>query len=85
MDTKEAILVDDARNKFIINKDSLLDWDPQDYPANDITSQQAPGGSLNEQALAAFHSGTGHGLDLVELAAAKSNTDLASTDAGAEA
>ena len=31
MDTKKAIIVDDARAKFIIDKDKLMDWDPKDY------------------------------------------------------
>jgi NADH-quinone oxidoreductase subunit I len=60
MDTKKAIIVDDARSKFIIDKDQLMDWDPKDYPDHDVTSQQAPGGLLNTEALQAFGSGTGH-------------------------
>jgi NADH-quinone oxidoreductase subunit I len=60
MDTRMAVLVDDARNKFIIGKDKLTDWSPADYPVDDTTSQQAPGGLLHEQALAAFRSGSGH-------------------------
>ena len=51
MDTKNAILVEDARNKFIINKETLLDWDPTDYPQEDLTSQEAPGGLINLEAL----------------------------------
>lgn len=57
MDTKQAILVEDAREKFIITKDSMLDWKPQDYPDNDEISQQAPGGLKHAAALAAFQSG----------------------------
>ena len=60
MDTKKAIIVDDARSKFIIDKDKLMDWDPTDYPDNDMTSQQAPGGLLNSEALKTFQSGSGH-------------------------
>ena len=60
MDTKKAVLVEDARHKFVINKDSLLDWSPSDYPETDVISQQAPGGSMNAAALAAFQSGSGH-------------------------
>lgn len=60
MDTKKAILVEDARHKFIIDKDTMLDWDPKDYPAEDEISQQAPGGLRHDAALAAFRSGTGH-------------------------
>jgi NADH-quinone oxidoreductase subunit I len=60
MDTKKAILVDDARHKFIISRDQMLDWDPSDYPDTDVTSQEAPGGKLNEEARKAFESGTGH-------------------------
>lgn len=60
MDTKEAILVDDARHKFVIDKDSMLDWDPADYPEHDVTSQEAPGGILNAAARTSFTSGTGH-------------------------
>jgi len=60
MDTKKAIIVDDARNKFVINKDSMLEWDPKDYPESDVVSQEAPGGVLNVQALKTFTSGTDH-------------------------
>lgn len=60
MDTKEAILVDDARANFLIDKDTMLDWDPKDYPETDLISQEAPGGILNIEALEAFKSGTGH-------------------------
>ncbi len=60
MDTKKAVLVADARHKFIIHRDELLDWQPADYPASDTTSQQAPGGLLHEQALKDFRAGGGH-------------------------
>lgn len=60
MDTKKAVLVEDARSKFVISRDTMLDWDPKDYPADDRTSQEAPGGSRNAEALATFRSGTGH-------------------------
>lgn len=60
MDTKQAILVEDARHKFVIDRDTMLDWDPADYPADDRVSQEAPGGSLNQEALTRFESGTGH-------------------------
>jgi NADH-quinone oxidoreductase subunit I len=60
MDTKKAIIVEDARHKFVIDKDSMLSWDPKDYPETDVISQQAPGGKLNDTALAKFQSGTEH-------------------------
>jgi hypothetical protein len=37
-----------------------MDWDPKDYPAGDIQSQKAPGGSLNAQALADQRAGSDH-------------------------
>lgn len=60
MDTKKAVLAAEARRDFIIDKQSLLDWDPADYPADDRTSQEAPGGALNAEALERFRSGSGH-------------------------
>ena len=60
VDTKIAVLVDDAREKFIIDKDSMMDWDPVEYPLTDLLSQEAPGGKNNAEALAAFQSGTKH-------------------------
>lgn len=60
MDTKKAVIVDDARAKFIIDKDTMLGWNPQDYPDTDRISQEAPGGSQNQDALTAFQSGSGH-------------------------
>ena len=40
MDTQKAVIVGDARSKFVINKDSLLEWNPKDYPEADTVSQQ---------------------------------------------
>lgn len=60
MDTKEAVIVEDARHKFIIEKDEMLGWKPEDYPEDDAVSQEAPGGIFNEEALERFRSGTGH-------------------------
>jgi len=60
MDTKIAILAADSRAAFVIDKTQLLDWQPQDYPATDIQSQKAPGGSLHAEALAAFQAGDHH-------------------------
>jgi len=60
MDTKDAIIVEDARYKFITDKDQMLAWSPSDYPESDTVSQQAPGGSLNAETLAAFRSGDHH-------------------------
>jgi len=60
MDTNEAILVADARSKFIISRDQMLDWDPKDYPDDDTTSQEAPGGLHNREALERFQAGEGH-------------------------
>lgn len=60
MDTTEAVIVGEDRASFILTKERLLDWDPKDYPADDIQSQKAPGGLLHEQALKELRSGTGH-------------------------
>lgn len=60
MDTKKAIIVGDNRRDFIATKEQMMGWDPKDYPADDIQSQKAPGGSLNAQALEALKSGTDH-------------------------
>ncbi len=60
MDTKKAILAGDNRAGFVIDKATLMDWDPKDYPANDVQSQKAPGGALHAQALEEFKSGTYH-------------------------
>lgn len=60
MDTKKAVIVDDARANFIIDKDKMLGWDPKDYPETDLISQEAPGGSRNDEALKSFESGSGH-------------------------
>ena len=50
----------DNRAEFIINKETMMDWKPKDYPAADLQSQKAPGGSLHAEALEAFKSGTYH-------------------------
>ncbi len=60
MDTKKAVLVDDARANFIIDKEKMLSWDPVDYPETDLISQEAPGGKNNKAALENFNSGSGH-------------------------
>ena len=60
MDTKQAVLAGDNRADFVVNKESLMEWKPTDYPADDTQSQKAPGGSLHTQALAEFKSGTYH-------------------------
>ena len=60
MDTKQAVLAGDNRADFVVNKESLLEWNPRDYPAEDTQSQKAPGGSLHAQALDEFKSGTYH-------------------------
>lgn len=60
MDTKEAVIVADAREKFVVDKTDLLGWDPKDYPEADARSQEAPGGTRNEEALRRFQSGSAH-------------------------
>ncbi|MBA3938278.1 MAG: NADH-quinone oxidoreductase subunit I [Planctomycetes bacterium] len=60
MDTKLAVLSGGDRRGFIIDKVGLMDWNPKDYPADDLQSQKAPGGTLNAEALKEFHSGTYH-------------------------
>jgi NADH-quinone oxidoreductase subunit I len=60
MDTKDAILVGGDRASFVIDRQRLMDWEPKDYPAGDVQSQKAPGGTLNEKALQELRSGTDH-------------------------
>ncbi|MBA3700780.1 MAG: NADH-quinone oxidoreductase subunit I [Planctomycetes bacterium] len=60
MDTKLAVMAGDNRADFVVNKESLMEWKPTDYPADDTQSQKAPGGSLHAQALDEFKSGTYH-------------------------
>jgi NADH-quinone oxidoreductase subunit I len=60
MDTKKAILAGDNRADFVIDKTELMNWEPKDYPAADIQSQKAPGGTLNAQALEQFRAGSDH-------------------------
>jgi NADH-quinone oxidoreductase subunit I len=60
MDTKIAVLAADNRKSFVIDKPNLLDWNPADYPAGDLRSQEAPGGLRHAEALAAFTSGEHH-------------------------
>ncbi len=60
MDTKIAVLAGDSRAGFVIDKPTMLDWKPQDYPADDARSQEAPGGLNHAAALAAFRSGEHH-------------------------
>lgn len=60
MDTKQAVLVGDNRADFVVDLKGLMDWNPKDYPADDLQSQKAPGGLLNAQALLDLKSGTGH-------------------------
>jgi NADH-quinone oxidoreductase subunit I len=50
MDTKKAMLAADKREKFRVGLSDLLDWDPKDYPEDDVQSQKAPGGLLNRDA-----------------------------------
>lgn len=65
MDTTIGVMVHDNRRDFVIGKAKLMDWNPADYPATDVQSQKAPGGSLNAEALAQFNgaggaAGAGH-------------------------
>lgn len=50
MDTVNVAVSEDARSKFVLEKDQLLDWNPADYPSDDAQSQKAPGGTLNDAA-----------------------------------
>ena len=50
MDTQKIALAADKREKFRVGLQDLLDWNPADFPASDVQSQKAPGGSLNAQA-----------------------------------
>jgi NADH-quinone oxidoreductase subunit I len=60
MDTREAVLAGDNRADFVVGKEKMMEWNPKDYPAEDIQSQKAPGGLLHAQALEEFKSGTHH-------------------------
>ncbi len=60
MDTKNVAVVGDSRDQFVRDMNSLLDWNPADYPADDEQSQKAPGGRLNDQARTEWAGGTGH-------------------------
>jgi len=60
MDTKLAVLVGGDRAGFVIDRAKLMDWNPKDYPADDLQSQKAPGGLLNEKALQELRSGSDH-------------------------
>lgn len=60
MDTKKVAIVGDSREAFVRDMDSLMDWDPNDFPADDEQSQKAPGGRLNAQARTEWAGGTGH-------------------------
>ena len=60
MDTRKVAITADSREKFVRTLDDLMDWDPKDYPADDVQSQKAPGGRLNEDARRAWAEGTGH-------------------------
>jgi NADH-quinone oxidoreductase subunit I len=52
MDTKKMSLTGGSRQDFKADMKELLDWNPADYPADDLQSQKAPGGLLNAQARA---------------------------------
>jgi NADH-quinone oxidoreductase subunit I len=54
MDTGIAVLAGEDRAGFIICKEQLLDWKPGDYPADDLRSQEAPGGRRHAEALRRF-------------------------------
>jgi NADH-quinone oxidoreductase subunit I len=60
MDTKNVAVAADSREKFVRNMDSLLDWNPADFPADDAQSQKAPGGRINADARTEWAGGTGH-------------------------
>ncbi|GDY13017.1 NADH-quinone oxidoreductase subunit I [Planctomycetota bacterium] len=60
MDTKLGVMVHDNRADFVIDKTKLMDWDPKDYPVDDLTSQSAPGGARHADALARLQSGSDH-------------------------
>ena len=54
MDTQDTSYVHRNREDFITPMYDLTTWDPKQYPQNDTQSQVAPGGSKNQQALAAW-------------------------------
>lgn len=54
MDTQETSYVHRNRDDFVAYMYDLTTWDPKQYPQNDTQSQVAPGGSKNQQALAAW-------------------------------
>ncbi len=58
MDTKDVVAVADNRAAFVMTKEKMLDWNPRDYPAEDVQSQKAPGGLLHAKALAEFNAPT---------------------------
>jgi len=49
MDTCLTSFVHRNRDDFVLNMTDLMNWDPKDYPADDIQSQRAPGGIRNQQ------------------------------------
>jgi NADH-quinone oxidoreductase subunit I len=51
MDTRKVAISNYRREDFVATMETLLNWDPKDYPANDAQSQRAPGGSLNQEAM----------------------------------
>jgi NADH-quinone oxidoreductase subunit I len=60
MDTTLGVMVSDNRADFVMTKDKLMDWQPSQYPVDDIQSQKAPGGLLNAKAREELASGSGH-------------------------
>jgi len=54
------VLVGGDRASFVVDKQQLMAWDPKDYPADDVQSQKAPGGTLNAKALEDMKSGSAH-------------------------
>lgn len=50
MDTRNITVVGRDRKDFIADMSTLLNWDPADYPNDDLQSQRAPGGKFNAEA-----------------------------------
>jgi NADH-quinone oxidoreductase subunit I len=60
MDTRDGVMVADNRAAFVMSKEKMLGWEPKDYPAEDLRSQEAPGGLKHAAALAEFRAGSHH-------------------------
>jgi NADH-quinone oxidoreductase subunit I len=50
MDTRMVAVSEYKREDFVADLPRLLNWDPKDYPNDDLQSQRAPGGNKNAEA-----------------------------------